>query len=52
MPILGMGSLSYNIITVKLNPEEVMKKLVNLAEESFRASIAFVEEKSLAYEKA
>lgn len=42
----------YNIITVKLNPEEVMKKLVKMAEESFRAAIAFVEEKSLAYEKA
>ena len=33
----------YNIVTVALNPEETMKKLTGIAEESFRAALDFVE---------
>lgn len=42
----------YNIVTVDLNPEETMKKLVAIAEESFVASLNFVEEKSRCFEKS
>lgn len=41
----------YNIVTVALNPEETMKKLTGIAEESFRAALDFVEERSSAFEK-
>ncbi|HML36799.1 MAG TPA: M20/M25/M40 family metallo-hydrolase [Bacillota bacterium] len=41
----------YNIITVDLDPEAMMGKLIKIAEESFDASLKFIEEKSSQYEE-
>ena len=42
----------YNLITVKLNPEEVMEKLLRIAREAVEASKDFVRAKAAEYEKA
>lgn len=42
----------YNIVTVDLDPEAMMGKLIKIAEESFDASLRFIEEKSDQYEKS
>ena len=42
----------YNIITVDLDPEAMMGKLIKIAEESFDASLKFIEEKSSQYEES
>ncbi|MCR5481898.1 MAG: M20/M25/M40 family metallo-hydrolase [Clostridia bacterium] len=41
----------YNIVTVGLDPQEMMEKLKAVAMESFEASLAFMDEKSSEYEK-
>lgn len=42
----------YNLVTVKLNPEDVMNKLIRIANEAFDASVQFVKDKACEYEKA
>lgn len=41
----------YNIITISLNPEEVMKKLVDIGERAFENALKFMREKADKYEK-
>lgn len=41
----------YNIITISLNPEEVMKRLVEIGEKAFENAIGFIREKADKYEK-
>ena len=41
----------YNIITVSLNPEEVMKKLIDIGEKAFENALKFMREKTDKYEK-
>lgn len=41
----------YNIITISLNPEEVMKRLVEIGEKAFENALGFIQEKADKYEK-